>query len=949
MILENQSCCKMLNFTTLKLKLKMRKYCLPLLILLFPFIACCQSSAGFLPQTVIVKLKPEFRHLAEGKGINHPGLNELLLSIGEGKAERKFPLHLPPDEALTRKTNGKAVDLSLMYLITWKGNMDEQKVIAKLSQIAVFEYTEIYPVPTVLYTPNDPQLNLQYHFGRINAFDAYDISKGDTNIVIGITDTGIDLLHPDLVNSIKYNYLDPIDGIDNDNDGYTDNFMGWDLGENDNSPQWNANAHGLHVSGISSATTDNGIGVTGVGFECKFLPIKISNANGALTAAYDGIVYAADRGCQIINNSWGGFFGGMYGQDIVNYAVFNNDALVIASAGNNGNEILFFPASYANVLSVAASDQDDHKKANSTYGPRIDVCAPGEDIVSTWINNGYTASGGTSSAGPVVAGAAAIVKSHFPQLNALQIGEQLKATCDIIDTIPFNLPYAQKLGRGRINLYRALTETNHPSVVLTGHTSTDNNDNAFVQGDTVRLVAEFTNYLNQALQVQVKLSALSPFVQIIDSISNYGDFNTMQAISNSSDPFEFIILPGTPINHSVEFALDAADSSGNTWREYISIILNVDYINVALNSIATTFTSRGTIGYNQPNQTQGFGFVFNGQNLLYEMGLMVGTRHNRVASRVRGTGSLPDADFVPVQSINEIPSATAEFEAAGIFSDAGAGNNAVPLRILHNSYLWSTPGNNRFVIVQFRVVNESTQAIDSVYAGIFADWDIMNSNLNRTGFDSNNQMGYTFSTQSNGLYAGMKLLTHNAPVNYYAIDNISGGAGGINLLDGFSTAEKWQSLSTPRLIAGAAGNGNDVCDVLSSGPVSLAPNDTATFAFALIAGFNLADIQSSAQAAQTLFGAPVDTNTKPDFGNKLAVWPNPNNGTLFVNLPDESETEIRIYSIDGKLCLARLIPARSSGNTAPIMLDISTLDAGMYSLQCLTKSGNTGLKFAFSK
>ena len=122
--------------------------------------------------------------------------------------------------------------------------------------------------------PNDPLANPtnQYHLLNVNCFNAWDINKGDSSIVIGITDTGTDPTHPDLMNSVKRNYADVFDGFDNDGDGFIDNYIGWDLGENDNDPSFNANAHGVHVSGLAAATADNNLGGAGTGFNCKFLP-----------------------------------------------------------------------------------------------------------------------------------------------------------------------------------------------------------------------------------------------------------------------------------------------------------------------------------------------------------------------------------------------------------------------------------------------------------------------------------------------------------------------------------------------------------------------------------------------------------------------------------------------------------------------------------------------------
>mgnify|MGYP000898233667 CR=1 FL=1 len=113
------------------------------------------------------------------------------------------------------------------------------------------------------------------------------------------------------------------------------------------------------------------------------MPIKIANANGSLTKAYEGIAYAADNGCQIINCSWGGPGGGSFGQNIIDYATNNQNCLVVVAAGNNNSSLEFFPAAYPNALCVASTNANDSKSSFSNYGTYIDVCAPGSNIFST--------------------------------------------------------------------------------------------------------------------------------------------------------------------------------------------------------------------------------------------------------------------------------------------------------------------------------------------------------------------------------------------------------------------------------------------------------------------------------------------------------------------------------------------------------------------------------------
>ncbi|MDP4267487.1 MAG: S8 family serine peptidase, partial [Bacteroidota bacterium] len=320
------------------------------------------KSDEYLKNTIIFKIKPQYRNLCKAVGIEDEKLKTIFIKLGVKSLGKIYPNHTPP---LQNKSFNSSlqVDLSLIYELEYANSFDIEEAINLLYKSELIDYAEPHYIQKTLLTPNDPNISSQYHLNLIHAYEAWDICTGDTNVVIGIVDTGTDFGHPDLGN-IKYNYNDPIDGKDNDGDGYIDNFYGWDLGENKNNPQWDANeSHGVLVTGSASATTNNGIGIAGVGFKCKYLPIKVSNSAGALTKTYEGIVYAADHRCQIINCSWGDSASGysQYHQDIINYATYNKNSLIVASAGNASNQSIYYPAAYENVISVAGSDQSDVK------------------------------------------------------------------------------------------------------------------------------------------------------------------------------------------------------------------------------------------------------------------------------------------------------------------------------------------------------------------------------------------------------------------------------------------------------------------------------------------------------------------------------------------------------------------------------------------------------------
>ena len=256
------------------------------------------TTDDFAPKTIVMKVKNDFRSSCRANSIELVALQSIFQKINIVRIEKIFPTHQPPSNAVN-EYGFKYADLSLIYKASYINDFDLVKVINSLLKTGVFEYVEPRYLPHLCFNPNDPQIATQTFLTRINAYLGWDVSKGDTNTVIGIVDTGSDLDHPDLAPNLKHNYSDPINGIDDDNDGYIDNFNGWDLGENDNDPTvgtCGTCSHGSHVSGCADAATNNNIGVASPGFNCRFMPVKIADATGALAQAYEGITYAADHG-----------------------------------------------------------------------------------------------------------------------------------------------------------------------------------------------------------------------------------------------------------------------------------------------------------------------------------------------------------------------------------------------------------------------------------------------------------------------------------------------------------------------------------------------------------------------------------------------------------------------------------------------------------------------------
>lgn len=895
-------------------------------------------GARVVPGTLVVKVKPEFRPMCSPHAVQIDQFQKALTAIRATDVSKKFPSSNAPVQAINR-VGKPSTDLSLIYQVHFSGGMTFSDAIRRVVESGVVVYAEPLYLHQMDYTPNDPQIGLQYQNAKINLYTAWDVWKGDTNTVIGIVDSGTDWDHPDLAANIKYNYADPIDGIDNDGDGFIDNYRGWDVSENDNNPMVAGSDHGSHVSGCADAVTDNSVGVAGPGFRCRFLPVKVAldASTTSIDNGYDGLVYAADHGVNVINCSWGRTGGpSMFEQEVINYVTIDKDVLVLAAAGNNGLEQDHYPSSYDRVISVAATNSSDVKAGFSNFGYAVDVCAPGDQIYSTVYNDTYTSYSGTSMASPIAAGCAAMIKSRWPAFHAEQVGEQLRITADNIYGVSGNTAFQYKLGKGRVNLYRAMTDSVSPGVVVDTMMISDGNDNVFVAGDTLDMTAVLKNLLRQTTNLTCTLTAAGTAVTILNSNYTAGVIATLDTASNYAAPFRVVINATAGTNTEVRFRLTMNDG---TWTDFYAfkLTVNVDYINIDINDVATSITSKSLTGYNSSGQIGGIGFTYmGGTTILYEMGLMVGATGTQVSDNVRGDGSTYDSDFASVVNVSGTqPGSVSDFDAYGKFRDNGSTSSTpMNIQITHHAYAWMSAADRKYIMVQYMLHNAGSSTLSNLYAGIFSDWDIPAYGNNKGGTDNARKMGYVWSTDAGGLYGGVKLLSAGG-FNNYVIDNLAGGGGGADLSDGYSNAEKYTTLSTFRADGGnTAATGNDIIDVVSAGPFNLAVGDSVEVTFALLAGENLGMMQASADAAQTMYDNLSTGLTEIPLGTSFSLsqsYPNPTGGQASVTftLDATEQTQLNIYNLLGEK-VKTVVNQKMQAGKYTVMIDVSALPEGHY-------------------
>ncbi len=368
--------------------------------------------------------------------------DRIIVKLKEGAPEQAL-------EALNRKNNtrtDKKLPRTKVSVVKLPRDLPVRAAIKRYEASSDVEYAEpdfiLKPSQKTADDPNYPKLYGLNNTGQtsgtadadIDAPEAWEATTGDTGTVVAVIDTGVDISHPDLKNNIWTNSGETAgNGVDDDKNGYIDDANGWDFYHNDRTvyDSGDGDEHGTHVAGTIAAEGNNSVGVTGVNWQAKIMPLKFLGPDGGYTSdAVEALNYAMARGVKISNNSWGG---GGFNQTLYD-ALNRADAaghLFVAAAGNAGNDndaSPSYPASYdsANIISVAATDHTDALTSFSNYGATsVDLAAPGVGILSTLPGDTYGSYSGTSMATPHVAGVAALLKSKSSSLDDAQLKAQI--------------------------------------------------------------------------------------------------------------------------------------------------------------------------------------------------------------------------------------------------------------------------------------------------------------------------------------------------------------------------------------------------------------------------------------------------------------------------------------------------------------------------------------------
>jgi serine protease len=366
------------------------------------------SSGTAAQQSKLYVVKPTFARVAdEAKPTYAP--NSVLVKF------KKSASSSARSKALGKVQN-RSTDSVTSDVVTVTGDQAAPDLLKKLKADPSVELASLDYIRSISATPNDTYYGSDQagYLGAIRMPQAWDLSKTSGAQTVAVLDTGIDAGHPDLVGHT-------LPGRNEIQPGTT---------PNDN------NGHGTMTAGIIGASTNNGVGISGVAWNAKLLPVKVldSSGSGPDSVIIKGINWAAANGAKVINMSLGGDQDDPLLHDAIKAAV-NKGIVVVVAAGNTGANAPHYPAAYPEVIAVAATDNNGALTSFSTQGDWVDIAAPGWNILSTGPRSltpagylPYWSNSGTSFSAPMVAGVAALLRNKFPTYTPAQIAARLKST-----------------------------------------------------------------------------------------------------------------------------------------------------------------------------------------------------------------------------------------------------------------------------------------------------------------------------------------------------------------------------------------------------------------------------------------------------------------------------------------------------------------------------------------
>lgn len=891
-----------------------------------------------------------------GEHICEPYIQDATLRCVEQAELRSF----------AKRTPGSGIEqLSRYGVIHLSGPRDATLLAAKLRSLGLAARAQILPEQRIVGEPNDPEVYRQYYLPLIDAYRAWDVVPNGSVSVVAIIDTGIDTLHSDLQGSIWRNAAETglddrqldrrSNGVDDDGNGFIDDWFGWDFVGFDGSKQDNAplpgNAHGTHVGGIVAAQTNNKIGMAGVGKNVIVMPVKVGRddpSSQSVARTADGILYAAAMRADVINCSFGSASPTFADVAVVQKAT-ELGSLVVGAAGNEALNQAFYPAAYPEAISVAATGYTDRLAFFSNYHSTVDVCAPGVGIFSTIPRNTYTSYDGTSMAAPIVSAITAMVRRCFPAYTPAQVRAAVLAGCENIDTL--NPEYDGLFGTGRVNAFNSCSGRSSRWCIVSRSSLADaDGSGVFMSADTLRLSLTLRNVLSDLADPRIAIRPLDTLLSIIDTSVSLGGPLASQAERDLPSPVRLVIRSDAGQDARFAVRVMVYDGPQLVGSEVITSIANPTYATLEETDIAVTVNSSGNIGYNDySSNEQGVGFRYKGStSLLFEGALMIGTGANRVMNVARGfETSQKDVSFSSLRSATlRSDSVVSGKRITTSFNDAA---DAAPLGhvVTRNVYARTEDSLRNTILAVLEITNTTPSRINDIYAAYFFDFDIgANGAGNVAAWDNETGSFFQYSVSDPSLTRIAATMISPLPINGFAVDN-DGTADCPSIYDAFTPTEKWSMMSQG--LKRRFSTPTDASFVVGGGPFTLEPGASQQIAFVLAAGTSNTQLRSALRAARNAAsqqGVVVQPYTPLPYrdailhvGGSPFLTPGPSD--IVFSLTTPSRVVLDIIDIAGRTVGTLYASNDVLGGDHKITVSIPEISQGAYLIRLSTERGSS--------
>ncbi|SHF19953.1 Por secretion system C-terminal sorting domain-containing protein [Fodinibius roseus] len=982
-----------------------------LLLLLFLPLAAMGQQPNYAPDRLLIKYESDQRlRQLKGKLTSDPrAAVEQFLRLSGMRTIQPL-MKTRQRQKLRRENRSGADDLLRIHEATFSQRIDPLHLSAKVERMPGVAYAEPKYIRRLHLTPNDSTLEKFIDFHRFS--EAWDLSTSGPEVVIAIVDGGVNYTHPELDDKLWVNQeevpnalrptadqnadgsvtateigqylrdngedyngdgqiqlddaLHPgapfTDRADGDSNGYTDDLFGWDFRNSDatgqvagdHNPMHDGTDHGTHVAGIAAAETNNQSGIAGAGFNSTYMAVKAGGTPDDPTSVgygFEGILYAAEQGADIINCSWGGDGFSNAEQDVINY-VTRRGALVVSSSGNDGVDKVSYPAGYDNVLGVGSVETSDMVSGYSNYGYELDVLATGSGLLSTSYGESFTSKSGTSMAAPVVSGLAALLRSIHPGWSAERIGQQIRTSAVSVENDNAS-GFAHKLGSGKIDAFNALN-TDQPGLKLTSVRFENREGEKLQLNQPGTVYANIVNVGKPVSDIDLQPEAVQD--EGIELSAGSTRLPPLSTGDSTEITFELTIGDDFDLRATPAIRLNFRDPNGS--YEDFGIAQYEEFLHdvVAENRVKTSFGSDGTIGFTKPLLgAGGVGFVprtrtsggyAEGRNLLFEGGLMVeidGTLYDAVRSE---TGRV-SRDFTPLELFTTTRNeSVSDLDGHATFRLESDTTHDATIRL--QTYAYNHPRLSNAVLLQYTLRNNSSfRELTNVYVGLFNDWDIGDSADNNASFMPADSLLYFSEATENSSEPITAVATMGPISGILAIDNTTEGSQdslSFGLYDGFTDTEKRSALKARKTKTGR--QHSDISGVVASGPYTLDPGAEIVVGFAYAFGDDaevLADQVAAARAQKPFEVSPAGravSDEEPAETKLFQNYPNPfrRDTQIRFDLAKASHVTLTIYDVLGRRVRV-LRNAEMGAKSHFVTFDADGLSSGVYFARLKTPDG----------